>query len=78
MEERGLSTVTLSLFPDVTRRVRPPRALAVSFGSGHPFGGPGRPHIHQETLAQALRLVETADSPGVLVEGPRDASYDSP
>ncbi|MFQ5893675.1 MAG: hypothetical protein ACE5H5_05115 [Nitrospinota bacterium] len=54
--------------PELTRRVRPPRALAVPFGGGRPFGPPAHPDVREAVLARALELVATLEAPGTLVD----------
>lgn len=40
LERRGIVTASLTLLPEITRKVRPPRALAVPYPLGYPLGAP--------------------------------------
>lgn len=46
--------------------VRPPRALAVPFMLGRPFGAPDSPTLQREVLVAALGLLERTDGPVIL------------
>ncbi|HUO85896.1 MAG TPA: hypothetical protein VM617_00780 [Thermoanaerobaculia bacterium] len=56
-------TASLTMLPEVTRRVRPPRALAVPFPLGYPLGAPQAPRLQREVLVALLALCETAEVP---------------
>ena len=49
IEKSGISTVSITLLPEITERVRPPRTLSVDRPLGYPLGEPDNP---------ALRLYE--------------------
>jgi hypothetical protein len=88
LEASGISTVTLSLIPDLTRAVGVPRIAGIS----HPFGRPlGRPHDadgQRAVLRAMLELLPSASGPDTYVELPftwpespaqaRNASKDLP
>lgn len=57
IEKAGIATVSISLLLDVTRRVEPPRALAVDRPLGYPFGGPNNPELQRSIILAALDLV---------------------
>ncbi len=40
LERRGIVTASVTLLPEITRKVRPPRALAVPYALGYPLGAP--------------------------------------
>ena len=64
VEAAGISTVSITLIEDITRRVKPPRALAVPYGFGHPLGEPNNPALQHAIIAEALALlVDTAEPP---------------
>ena len=63
IEEVGVPTVSLSLLPEVTRKVRPPRTLFVPFRFGYPLGRPHDRALQREIIVNALRLVERTDLP---------------
>ena len=58
VEAAGISTVSITLIEDITRKVRPPRALAVPYGFGHPLGEPNNPEMQHAIIAEALALLE--------------------
>lgn len=66
LETRGLPTVAIALIRLHAEKVRPPRALAVPFQLGRPFGQPGDAAFQTRVLAAALRLLEREDGPVVL------------
>lgn len=63
LEEAGIATVALSLLPEVTKKVRPPRALFVPFRFGYPLGKPHDRDLQREIVLAALRLLERTDLP---------------
>lgn len=63
LEEAGIAAVSLTLLEEVTRKVNPPRALAVPFGFGYPLGRPGDIQLQREIILQALQLLERESLP---------------
>lgn len=57
LERRGIRTASITLLPEVTRAVRPPRALSLPFALGYPLGTPGDPPAQRRILRHLLRLV---------------------
>ena len=66
VEAVGISTVSITLIEDITRRVRPPRALAVPYGFGHPLGEPNNPELQHAIIAETLALLEDTAEPPIL------------
>ena len=66
VEAVGISTVSITLIEDITRRVKPPRALSVPYGFGHPLGEPNNPELQHAIIAAALMLLEDTAEPPVL------------
>ena len=58
VEATGISTVSITLIESITRKVKPPRALAVPYGFGHPLGEPNNPELQHTIIAEALALLE--------------------
>jgi len=58
VEAARISTVSITLIEDITRKVRPPRALAVPYGFGHPLGEPNNPELQHAIIAEALALLK--------------------
>ena len=69
LERQGIVTVAIQLLRNVTKRVRPPRALFVPFRHGYPLDTPLNPAKQLAVIEAALRLLETPDlRPPVLVD----------
>ena len=69
LERQGIATVAIQLLRDVTKRVRPPRALFVPFRHGYPLDGPHNPARQHAVIEAALRLLENPGlRPPVLVD----------
>ncbi len=59
-------TASITMMPAVTRRVRPPRALAVPFPLGFPLGRPNAPALQRRIVEALLALCASeADVPHV-------------
>lgn len=63
LERRGIVTVSLSVMPDVTRRLAPPRALAVDAPLGAVMGAPHDSERHLTVLRRMLTLTARTDVP---------------
>ncbi len=63
IENLGVPTVSLSMLPEVTERVRPPRTLLVPYPLGYPLGMPGDTGIQTRIILAALGLLERQDLP---------------
>ena len=72
LERCGIVTVSLTLMPDVTRKLAPPRALSVAALFGAPLGPPHDRQRHQDVLREMLALVGRQDVP-VIARSPDDA-----
>jgi hypothetical protein len=66
-EERGISTVSISLNLAITKKVKPPRALYPGFSLGHPLGRSHDRDIQLRVLRDALELLEEDLEPGSVV-----------
>lgn len=63
IEERGIPTASITLLADVTRRIRPPRALAVPYPLGFPLGDAGNAELQRSVLRALLELLTRSDVP---------------
>ncbi len=63
LERRGIATAALTMLPDITRRLAPPRALAVTAPLGSPVGLPHDSERHLLVLQRMLALVTRTDTP---------------
>jgi hypothetical protein len=57
IEKSGIATVSISLLMEVTRKVEPPRVLAVDFPLGFPLGEPRNPELQRGIVMAALNLL---------------------
>ena len=63
IEKAGVPTVSITLLPEVTDRVAPPRALIVNRPLGFPLGEPNNASMQTDIIWAALRmLTRRADS----------------
>jgi hypothetical protein len=77
IERRGISTASITLMPEVTRAVRPPRALSVPFALGYPLGAPEDPPLQRKLLRALLALIAEDDVPVLRgLESAEDATPD--
>ena len=63
LERRGIVTVSLSVMPDVTRRLGPPRALAIDAPLGAVMGPPHDAAGHTAIVRRMLSLTARIDVP---------------
>lgn len=67
IEKAGIPTVSITLLSEVTRRVKPPRALAVDRPLGYPLGEPGNAVLQKEIIKSALKLLQEPVSEPLIV-----------
>lgn len=61
----GLPTVLITLRPDASREMGPPRAIApAGFLLGDCLGPPNQPDLQRQVLRDALRRWEAREEPG--------------
>ena len=65
LEERGMVTASISLLPEITAKLRPPRALEVPYALGFPLGEPNRPETQRRILKALLALTDRRDVPAL-------------
>ncbi|MBI4459872.1 MAG: hypothetical protein HY648_07420 [Acidobacteria bacterium] len=63
LEEAGIASVSISELQEITRKVRPPRALFVPYPLGYPLGRPLDPALQRQIILQALQLLQRPDLP---------------
>lgn len=68
LERRGIATTSLTMLPDITRKVGTPRALAVPFPLGYPLGRPHDAALQLRVFRQALALFSERSTAPVLHE----------
>ncbi len=67
LEKRGIATTSVTALPEITEKVRPPRALSVPYALGYPLGRPDDAALQTEILRQAFALLERKGPPPLLV-----------
>jgi hypothetical protein len=67
IERTGIPTVAVTFNADFTALIGTPRALAVRFPYGAPFGNPHNRWLQTRVLAEALSLLDTATGPNTIV-----------
>lgn len=70
LEANGIPTVVLGSARDIVEQAGAPRFLFTDFPLGNPAGAPGDPAMQLEIARMALRLLETAETPGTTVRTP--------
>lgn len=63
IEYAGIATVSISLLREITKKIRPPRALFVPFPLGHPLGEPNDIELQMRILHAAFALLPRTDIP---------------
>jgi len=54
IEKAGIPTISVTLSPEITRKVNVPRAIDFGFPLGHPFGFPDQEFLRRRLLALLL------------------------
>ena len=68
IEAAGIATISITLSEEITRKVRPPRALYPGFPLGHPIAFPGQKQRQLKVLRLLLKFLEELDSPGSVAK----------
>ncbi len=72
VEAAGIPTVGVSVCRDITYQLQVPRAVALRFPLGNPFGSSMDAPMQSRVLRDALALIESAKTPGEIVNLPYD------
>ena len=67
IEITGIATISITLSEEITRKVRPPRALYPGFSLGHPIAFPGQTLHQLKVLRLLLKFLEEIYAPGSIV-----------
>jgi D-proline reductase (dithiol) PrdB len=67
LEANGIATISITLSQEISRKVKPPRAVFTGFPLGHPLGFPGQRFRQLQLLRFLLQQMETLDTPGSIV-----------
>ncbi|HKP85803.1 MAG TPA: hypothetical protein VJZ26_06890 [Blastocatellia bacterium] len=69
IELRGLTTVLITVSPEASRQMRPPRALyPKGFKIGNSLGRPGMRELQKRVLRDALMMIKEPPRPGEIIE----------
>lgn len=68
IERAGIPTVGVSLLREVAEKVRPPRALYVSFPFGYPLGKPNQPALQHQVIEASLKLLTVKNPLPILAD----------
>lgn len=71
IEKRNIPTVSLSVALDVTKHIKPPRAVFLPFMMGHHFGVPFHKKLQREIILTALSRIESAKQTGDIFLFPK-------
>lgn len=55
---------------DITRAVKPPRAVFLNFPLGHQTGKPHEPELQRRIVRDAMKAFQTIAEPGTIVQLP--------
>lgn len=66
IERAGISTVSVTMRPEISFAMKVPRAVHVRFPLGNPLGEPHRPDQQSRILEDMFRLLETATEPQIV------------
>jgi hypothetical protein len=65
---KGIPTVLITVSPEVSAQMRPPRALyPQGFNVGNSLGRPGMRDLQQKVLRDALELLSKNTRPGEII-----------
>jgi D-proline reductase (dithiol) PrdB len=70
IEGNGISTVSMTTHPYITRMVGAPRAIYMRFPQGNMIGQAFNPEQQRAILRTALEAVGTMKEPGTIMEYP--------
>lgn len=70
LETAGLSTISLTTEPELTKLVKVPRAMGVDFPPGCPVGEPGDRDKQLKVLREALDYLTAMTEPGTVWKSP--------
>jgi len=73
IENAGIPTASITLLPEVTERVRPPRALVVDRPLGYPLGAPNDANLQKQIIRSALAMLSEQVA-GMLLRSDHGAS----
>ena len=70
IEAAGISTIAISVRPEVTVNLNVPRAVYLRFPTGNPVGEPHKPNQQRAILRGVLQALDAIREPGTVLELP--------
>jgi hypothetical protein len=70
IEGHGIATTSITLKPELTERMRVPRAAYVRYPYGNALGMPGDAETQRAIMRDALGLIYDAPEPGLIAQLP--------
>ena len=70
LEAGGISTVTYTNARDIAASAGNPRQVFLNYPLGNPAGRPHDPENQRSVLRAGLKLLEDAESPGIIIDLP--------
>jgi hypothetical protein len=70
LEEKGFSTVTLTVSPEFNREIGIPRVAAIEYPYGRPVGQVNDDEGQRKVLLEALSVLEKTQEPGQVFHLP--------
>lgn len=68
VEAAGIATISITLSKEITRKVKPPRAVFTNLPMGHPLGFPGQQFRQIQVLRLLLKYLKDIQIPGTIVD----------
>jgi hypothetical protein len=70
IEKAGIPTISISHLPELTEKVRVPRALHLRFPLGRSFGKAGEVDMQRSILIDAMEHLSFIDKPETIIKLP--------
>ncbi|MEE8157941.1 MAG: hypothetical protein V3T78_01045 [Dehalococcoidia bacterium] len=70
VEKAGIPTLSMTSALDITRAVKPPRAVFLNFPLGHETGKPHQPELQRSIVRGAFLALGSMSEPGSVVTLP--------
>jgi D-proline reductase (dithiol) PrdB len=68
VEAAGIATISITFSKEITRKVRPPRAVFTNLPLGHPLGFPDQRFRQIQILRLLLKYLNDIESPGTIID----------
>lgn len=70
VEKEGIPTISISHLPNLTEKIRVPRALQIRFPLGRSFGQAYENELQKEILLQLIHYLSLINEPETIVKLP--------